>query len=148
MVALFQPAGFCCSGFLCLVLAVLKLTVERHWSWWRVLLPFWAVLGHNILYITIGLIWLYFADEGSAEGAVTIRQGHGGYGYQIAALVCFAVFADNVLRRIEGQEETMFLWVTSGRWGLIVVCGMLSVLMHLLFWSEVVDPGDRRTYRG
>ena len=148
MAALFQPAGFCCSGFLCLVLAVLKLTVERHWSWWRVLLPFWAVLGHNILYITIGLVWLYFADEGSAEEAVTIRQEHGGYGYQIAALVCFAVFADNVLRRIEGQEETMFLWVTSGRWGLIVVCGMLSVLMHLLFWSEVVDPGDRRTYRG
>jgi|ERR1700716_3231613 hypothetical protein len=31
---------------------------------------------------------------------------------------------------------------------LIVVSGMLSVLMQLLFWSEVVDPGDRRTYRG
>ena len=32
----------------CLVLAVLQLTVETHWSWWRVLLPCWAVLGHNL----------------------------------------------------------------------------------------------------
>ena len=146
MAAPLQPAGFYLSGFLCLVLAVLKLTVGRHWSWWRVLLPFWAVLGHNILYITIGFVWLYFADDGSAEEAVTIRQEDGGYGYQIAALVCFAVFADNVLRRIEGPGENM-LWVSSGRWELIVVSGMLSLLMHLLFWSEVVEHRDRRTYR-
>jgi hypothetical protein len=44
----FEPAGFYWSGFLSLVLAVLQLTVETHWSWWRVLLPFWAVLGHNL----------------------------------------------------------------------------------------------------
>jgi hypothetical protein len=103
-------------------------------------------LGHNLLYVTIGFVWLYFAD-GAAEEPVTIRQGHGGYGYQIAALVCLAVFADNMLRRIEGHEETMFLWVSSGRWELIVVSGMLSVLLQLLFWSEVLDPGDRRTHR-
>jgi hypothetical protein len=53
--------------------------------------------------------------------------------------VCFVVFADDVLRRIEGQEETMFLWVSSGRWELIVVSGMLSVLLQLLLRSEVVD---------
>ena len=143
-----ELAGFWWSGLVCLVLAVGKLTVEAHWSWWRVLLPFWAGLGHNILYIMIGFAWLFFADAHGAEEAVTIRQGHGGSGYQIAALVCFAVFADNVLRRIEGQEKTMFWWVSSGRWELIVVSGMLSVLMQLLFWTEVVDPGDRRTHRG
>ena len=87
----FQPAGFCWSVFLCLVLAVLKLTVKAHWSWRRVSLPIWAVLGHNILYITIGLIWLYFADDGAAEEATTIRKGHGGHSYQIAALLCFVV---------------------------------------------------------
>jgi hypothetical protein len=63
-----------------------------------------------------------------------------------AALVCFVVFADNLLRRIEGLGENM-LWVSSGRWELIVVSGTLSVLMQLLFWSEVVDPGTRRTHR-
>ena len=127
----FQAAGLCWSVFLCLILAVLKLTVKADWSWGRVSLPIWAVLGHNILYITIGLVWLYFADDGMAEEATTIRKGHGGHGYQIAALVCFVVFADNVLRGIEGQEETMFLWVSSGRWELIVVSGMLSALLQL-----------------
>ena len=113
-------------------------------SWWRVSLPLWAVLGHNILYIIIGFVWLSLADD---SAAITIRPGDGGYGYQIAALVCFVVFADNLLRRIEGPGENM-LWVSSGRWELIVVSGTLSVLMQLLFWAEVVDPGTRRSHRG
>ena len=102
-------------------------------------------MGHNILYVAIGFIWLSFADDGAAEEAVTIRKRHVEYGYQVAALVCFVVFADNVLRRIEGQQETLFLWVSSGRWETIVVFGMLSVIMQLLFWSEIVDPSNRRT---
>ena len=85
---------------------------------------------------------------GPQQQAVTIRQGHGGYDYQVAALVCLVVFADNVLRRMEGQQETIFLWVSSGRWETIVVFGMLSVIMQLLFWSEIVDPGNRRTRGG
>jgi hypothetical protein len=140
-----EPAGFWLSGLVCVVLAVLKLAAGAQWSGWRVSLPLCAVLGHNILYIIVGFVWLSFADDGAAEEAVTIGPGDGGYGYQIAALVCFVVSADNVLRRIEGPGENM-LWVSSGRWELIVVSGMLSVLMQLLFWSEVVDPGTRRTH--
>jgi hypothetical protein len=143
----FEPAGFWWAGFVCLVLAVLKLTGEAHWSWWRVLLPFWVVLGHNILYVAIGFVWLSLTDDGAAEEAVTIREGHGWYAYQVAALVCFVVFADNVLRRMEGQQETMFIWVRSGGWETIVF-GMLSVIMQLLFWSKIVDPGNRRTRGG
>ena len=146
MAGSFEPAGFCWAGLLCVVLAVLKLTAEAHWSWWRVLLPLWVVLGHNILYVAVGFVWLSLADDSAAAEAITIRPGDGGYGYQIAALVCFVVFADNLLRRIEGLGENM-LWVSSGRWELIVVSGTLSVLMQLLFWSEVVDPGTRRTHR-
>ena len=136
MTGSFEPVGFYWAGFLCLVLAVLKLTGEPHWSWWRVLLPLWVVLGHNILYVAIGFVWLSFTDDGEEE--VTIRQGDGGYGYQVAALVCFVVFADNVLRRMEGQQEQLFLWVSSGRWETIVVFGMLTVIMQLLFWSKIV----------
>jgi len=132
----FEPVGFYWAGFLCLVLAVLKLTGEAHWSWWRVLLPFWVVLGNNILYVAVGFVWLSFTDDGEEE--VTIRQGDGGYGYQVAELVCFVVFADNMLRRMEGQQEQLFLWVTSGRWETIVVFGMLTVIMQLLFWSKIV----------
>ena len=145
MAGSFEPAGFCWAGLLCLVLAVLKLTGEAHWSWWRVLLPFWVVLGHNILYVAIGFVWLTLKVDGATEEAVTIREGHGGYGYQVAALVCFVVFADNVLRRMEGQQEQLFLWVSSGRWETIVVFGILSVIMQLLFWSKIVVLGNRRT---
>jgi hypothetical protein len=112
------------------------------------LLPFWAILGHNLLYITIGFVWIYFADAGTTKEAVTIRQGHGGYGYQMAALACFAVFADNMLRRIEGQEQTIFWWFEFGPMEVIFVSGILSIVLQLLFWSDVVDPGDRRTHRG
>jgi hypothetical protein len=69
-----QMLGFYLAGFLCLVLAVLKLTIEVHW--WRVLLPLWVVLGHNALYITVGLVWLFFADDvsGAIKGS-HIRRG-------------------------------------------------------------------------
>jgi hypothetical protein len=91
---------------------------------------------------------LCFADHGSTEEEVTIRQGPGGYGHQLAALVCFVIFADNVLRRIVEPAETMWFWVSSGRWKVIFVSGMLSMLLQLLFWSEAVAPGNRRTHRG
>ena len=31
----------------------------------RVLLPLWLVLGHNILYVTVGLVWIYLAEYGA-----------------------------------------------------------------------------------
>ena len=145
MTGSFKPAGFCWAGLLCLVTTVLKLTGEAQWSWWRVLLPLWVFLGHNILYVAIGFVWLTLKVDGATEEAVTIREGHGGYGYQVAALVCFVVLADNLLRRMEGQQEAMFLWVSSGRWETIVVFGILSVIMQLLFWSKIVVLGNRRT---
>jgi len=97
-----QMLGFYLAGFLCLVLAVLKLTVEGQWSWWRVLLPLWVVLGHNALHITVGFVWLFFADDGAAGEEVAIRQDDGPYGYQLGAMPYFPIFADNLLGRIEG----------------------------------------------
>jgi len=37
-----QLSGFYLAGLLCLAAAILKLTIEGHWSWWRVLLPLWG----------------------------------------------------------------------------------------------------------
>ena len=65
-----QMLGFSLAGFLCVALAVLKLTSKVHWSWWRVRLPLWLVLGHNILYVAVGLVWIYFAEYG-AKGEAT-----------------------------------------------------------------------------
>ena len=101
-----QPTGFYWAGFLSLILGVLKLTVETHWSWWRVLLPVWAFLGHGIVYIGVGLLWLSFFDDGGTDERDIIREANHPYCYQLAALLCFAMFTDNVLRRIEGAGQT------------------------------------------
>jgi len=58
-------------------------------------------------------------------------------------MLCFLILTDNVLGRIEGHEETVWFWLSSGRWELIFVAGVLSVVCQLLFWSGVVLPGHR-----
>ena len=75
-----QPTGLYWAGFLCLISGVLKLTVETHWSWWRVMLPVWAVLGHNVVYIGVGFIWLSFADDGVTDEEVVTRERNHTYG--------------------------------------------------------------------
>ena len=143
-----QPTGFYWAGFLCLILGVLKLTRETHWSWWREMLPLWAVLGHNVLYIGVGFLWLSFADDGVTDEEVMTRETNRTYGYQLAALFCFAVFADNVLSRIEGAGQTAGFWLTSGRWELIFVFSVLSAALQFLLWSEVVPPASHRSRGG
>jgi len=118
---------------------------ETHWSWWRVLLPIWAVLGHGILYIGVGLLWLSFADDGVTDERAVIREGNHTYGYPLAALLCLAMFADNALRRIEGAGQTAAFGLSSGRWELIFVSGVLSVALQLLFWAEVVPAAGHRS---
>ena len=140
-----QPTGFYWAGLLCLISGVLKLTVETHWSWWRVMLPVWAVLGHNVVYIGVGFIWLSFADDGGNDEEVVTRERNHTYGCQLAALLCFAVLADNVLRRMEGAGQMAGFSLTSGRWELILVFGVLSVALQLLFWCEVVPPPRHRS---
>ena len=61
-----QTVGFWIFGLISMVLAVLKLTVAPHWSWWRVILPLLAFLGYNALYILTALIcfrWLKHEAE-------------------------------------------------------------------------------------
>jgi hypothetical protein len=138
-----QTLGFYWAGFLSLILAVLKLTIEGHWSWWRVLLPVWIVLGHNAVYITVAFVWLYFTDDGTVDEEEVARRDDRLYGYQLAAMLCFFIFADNLLRRIEGSAATAWFWLSSGRWELLVTFGVLSVVCQLVFWSAVMRPGDR-----
>jgi len=66
-----QCSCFCLAGLLCVGLTVVKLTTEGHWPWWRVLLPLWVIMGHNALYILVGLIWLSFVDHGEDEENLT-----------------------------------------------------------------------------
>lgn len=140
-----QPVGLYWTGFLCLLLGILKLTVEKQWTWWRVLLPIWVVLGHNLLYISLGFVWLTFADDGRPEDEVRLRERGHTDALQWIALLCFALFADNVLRRIEGASPTVGFWLSSGRWELIVVFGILSVVLNGRFWAELVPRAKGRS---
>ena len=61
-----------------------------------------------------------------------------------AAMLCLLIFTDNLLGRIEG-EKTVWFWLSSGRWELIFVPGLFSVVCQLLFWSGVVVTSHRGT---
>lgn len=139
-----QTAGFYLSGILCFVLAILKLTITVHWSWWRVLLPLWVVLGHNALCLAVGFVWLLFVDGGVTGQTVTIHQDDHPDGYQLAAMLCFFIFANSLLGRIEGHEATAWFWLSTGSWELMFVSGVLSLVCQLLFWHRVLDPGHHR----
>ncbi len=116
-------------------------------SWWRVLLPLWVVLGHNALYIVVGFVWLSFVDDGELSEEATIRESNSSYAYQVAALICFLIFADNLLGRIEGTVDITWLGLRSGRWVLIVASSVLSMVCQLLFWSTVVPESNFRAWR-
>src|SRR3989442_1679145 len=111
--------------------AVLKLTVAGYWSWWGVMLPFLAFLGHNAVYLLAGFLCFYWLNqEEDEEGPTTVRK-HSLEGYNIAALLFFFLFLDNLLRHVEGQGWKGF-WPCSGRFEVVVLCGMLS----LVWWHS------------
>ncbi len=137
-----QTKPFYRAGFLCVVLAVLKLTTGVHWSWWRVLLPLMVMVGHALLYIGVGFTWLAIMG---GEGA-KIRESRWAEFYQPAALLCMAGFVDNLLRRV-GPGESAWFWLASGRVEVILLLGVLSLGFQFLFWWQVVDV-DRGEPRG
>jgi hypothetical protein len=133
----FQMLGFYWAGFLWLVLAVLKLTIEGHWSWWRVLLPLWVVLGHNALHITVGFVWLFFADDGAAGEEVAIRQDDGPYGYQLGGDAVFSHFRRQPAGTNRGTWGEHVVVVEIGQMGadLRVWCSQCGVPASVLVWD-------------
>jgi len=131
-----QTGGFWIFGFLSVVLAILKLTVATYWSWWRVLLPSLAFLGHNALYVLVGLLcFRWLKNEG--DESTTAHNGSG-MGYNIVALLFFFMFLDNLLRREEGQGWGGF-WPCSGRFEVVVLYGVLTLLAQFVYWSRIVS---------
>jgi hypothetical protein len=130
-----QTAGFRIFGFVSLVLAVLKLTVAAYWSWWRVMLPLLAFLGHNALYILVGLLcFRWLKDDGEDS---TTADKHARDGYNIAALLFFFLFLDNLLRSVERQGWDGF-WPYSGRFEVVALYVVLSLLAQFAYWSWIV----------
>jgi len=133
-----QTAGFWIC-FLSVVLAVLKLTVAAYWSWWRVMLPLLAFLGHNALYVLAGLVCFRWLKHEAEES--TTADKHSRVGYNIAALLLFFLFLDNLLRRVEGQGCGRILAVLGEIRGHGPVCriesvGTVCVLVADCQWAQ------------
>ena len=100
------------------------------------MLPLLAFLGHNTLYVLVAFLcfnWLKQEEEES-----TTVEKHSREGYIIAALFSFFLFADNLLRHIEGQGWGGF-WPCSGRIEVVVLYAVLNLLAQLAYWSRIVS---------
>src|SRR5207302_9477604 len=93
-----QAMGFWMFGFLSVVLAVLKLTVAGYWSWWRVTLPFLAFLGPQCGVSLAGFLSFCWLKQEEDEEEPTTVQKHSREGHNIAELLFFLLFLDNLLR--------------------------------------------------
>ena len=107
------------------------------------MLPLLAFLGHNAVYLLAGslcLCWLK-REEDEEEKSITVQK-HSREGYNIAAMLFFFLFLDNLLRRVEGQGWKGF-WPCSGRFEVVVLVGMLSLVAEFVYWSRIVSGLDQ-----
>jgi len=70
--------------------------------------------------------------------AASTVQKHSREGYNLAALLFFFLFLDNLLRNVEGQSWKEF-WPCSGRFEVVVLFGMLSLVAQLVYWPRIVS---------
>jgi len=132
-----QATGFWVFGLLSVVLAVLKLTVAGYWSWWRVMLPLLAFLGNNAVYALAGLLCLCWLKHDEEEEESATAEKYSRDGFILAALLFFFLFSDNLLRHVEGQGWKGF-WLCSGRFEVVALYGILSLLGQFAYWSRIV----------
>jgi hypothetical protein len=135
-----QTAGFFVSGVLTLIMTILKLTNFSDWSWWRVSLPISIFVGFNIAYIVVGFIHLTIVDfrrGGPSQNEGPITEQHHGCTFYWISILLFVLFADNLVRYLEGTEQSYWFWILSGRLGAVLIFGSLSMIGLFLYWSGV-----------
>jgi len=142
--------GFRLAALLCLILAVLKLTVMVHWSWWRVLLPLWVLASHNVGYVLIGFLCLSLVSRGEDvedEEVPTTVEDSRLLAYNAAAMACFVVFTDNLLRWLERGGNSYWFWLCSGKPGIVLLFGVMGLATQWMYWSGIVRQLDQRHTR-
>ena len=133
-------SGLYISAILSLVMAMLKLIAMVHWSWWRVILPLGVFLGNNAAHILVGFICLFVVryGEDEVEEEPPVQETKLVRGFQLAALIYFVIFLDNLVRWIEGGRESNWFWLFSGKMELVGVFGVLSLTAQFLYWSGII----------
>jgi Transmembrane Fragile-X-F protein len=134
----FQAKGFYMSGCVSLVLAALKLTEMKSWSWWRVFLPFWVIVGQNVIYVLVGFPCLFavrYGEDEEAEELAKVQSDR--IVYQIASLVCVLISTDNLLRWLERGGNSYWFWLCSGSVAMVVLFGILALVAQFVYWAEL-----------
>src|SRR6266704_6653048 len=83
------------------------------------------------------LSFCWLKQEEDEEEPTTVQK-HSRAGYNLAALLFFFLFLDNLLRRDEGQGWKG-IWPCSGRFEVVVLFGMLSLVAPFVYWSRIVS---------
>jgi len=145
----FQAKGFYMSGCVSLVLAVLKLTEMKQWSWWRVFLPLWVIVGHNVIYVLVGFLCLFavrYGEDEEAEEPAKVQSNR--LVYQVASLVCVLISTDNLLRWLERGGNSYWFWLCSGSVAMVVLFGILALVAQFFYWAEIVEELNDRLVEG
>jgi hypothetical protein len=80
-----------------------------------------------------GIVWLPFVDDGEASVNEEAPDG-----YQLAALLRFFLFVDNLVGRLERGQPPTWQWLGSGQWQLLLLFAGLTLFCQLLYWSEAI----------
>ena len=131
--------GLYICSVIAIVMLVLKLSVIDTWSWWRVLLPLGLFVGFNVTNIVVAFTYLSFANipERPNRDEDKVLEPHELNSHNLAAMLFFGVFGDNVVRWIEGRETSYWFWLLSGKGEVLAVFGVLSVLALFSHWSRL-----------
>jgi len=135
----FQAKGFYISGCVSLVLAALKLTEMKQWSWWRVFLPLWVIVGQNVIYVLVGFLCLFAVrdrEDEEAEEPAKVQSDR--LVYQVASLVCVLIAMDNLLRWLERGGNSYWFWLCSGSVAMVVLFGILALVAQFFYWAEII----------
>ena len=145
----FQAKGFYMSGCVSLVLAALELTEMKSWSWWRVLLPLWVIVGQNVIYVLVGFLCLFavrYGEDEEAEEPAKVQSDR--IVYQVASLVCVLIATDNLLRWLERGGNSYWFWLCSGSVTMVVLFGILALVAQFSYWAEIVKGLKDRLVEG
>ena len=145
----FQAKGFYMAGCVSLVLAALKLTEMKSWSWWRVFLPLWVIVGQNVIYVLVGFLCLFavrYGEDEEAEEPAKVQSDR--IVYQVASLVCVLIATDNLLRWLERGGNSNWFWLCSGSVAMVVLFGILALVAQFFYWADIVRKLNDRLVEG
>src|SRR6476660_6584537 len=79
----------------------------KSWSWWRVFLPCWVIVGHNVIYVLVGFLCLFAVRYGEDEEAEEPAKVQSDLVYQVASLVCVLISTGwyVLLANVESQHR-------------------------------------------